>query len=935
MDKDVRANVALRGRFVRMFEEGPQVQKYTKVLQELKKLDEEVYGFLLHNVRSCDYETMMARLKTERPDLHRKALRVLAVSESKIVDRPLRVGKERGEAAVEPKPEETLREVYGELKKTYSCKEGFGEQGPQRRTVTIRMKGDRPIFGLPKGFIDLQKKMILDVGSRKKWTFSFDNRIATAELSDEQIEELKKNPLVESVVDEGIVRILTYPSNPPYDPNIENIDWGVARVHASIPWDKNIKGQGVKVCVIDSGVKTTHPDLQARYRGGWNFISGNNNPEDDQDHGCLAPDGLIYTSLGVQSIERFWERFVKAGEKEIDISRRNIRTIVLDAEVPRLSDARIKKIFKIAVNGDTITVKAKSGLHLTLTPWHPTFVFDGKEIIERRADALQVGDFLLRPAISSLMSKDLEKPNEPELDEDLAYALGLFLGDGFFRPRYRDSIGLSSTESSIGRKFLGICAPYVTSTAVELNKRTGATSYIAYGKPFYQMIRKLADIPEGVRKTYNIVMPSVITSSSPAVIGAFLAGYLDTDGHVSGRVNTVVWSTVSRAMADQLAFLLSLLGIKSQLVICPSRKPNEVDCYQVTVTGIGEIRKLSGHVGRHLTSKKRKERLARIVKKTVPWNVRNTGVPLTSEVIDDLRSEARTVGMKGRILKGAKDRRTATGPARYRLLEVLARMGKTRTSQYYGNLVESFHFDSIVSIKRTPYHGYFYDLNVEDHHNYLAGNFGATFIHNTWCAGILCGDENGMGYKGVAPKAELYACKMMNAKGTGNAEDLAAAVDWCVVNGMDIISMSVGGGASPTEEAAVNNAWVNGLLLVAAAGNSGPGMNTVECPGAYAACIAVAAIDYQENVPNWSSRGPQVEISAPGVNISGPWAGFTYGSGDHDYLVENSNDLYMVASGTSPACPHVAGTAALIKCWYPDATNTQIRQWLRDYVTDL
>jgi hypothetical protein len=56
------------------------------------------------------------------------------------------------------------------------------------------MKGNQPIVGLPKAFINLQKKAILDVGSRKKWTFSFDNRVTTADLNDDEIEELKKNP---------------------------------------------------------------------------------------------------------------------------------------------------------------------------------------------------------------------------------------------------------------------------------------------------------------------------------------------------------------------------------------------------------------------------------------------------------------------------------------------------------------------------------------------------------------------------------------------------------------------------------------------------------------------------------------------------------------------------------------------------------------------
>ncbi|MFZ3171783.1 MAG: S8 family serine peptidase, partial [Carboxydocellales bacterium] len=82
---------------------------------------------------------------------------------------------------------------------------------------------------------------------------------------------------------------------------------------------------------------------------------------------------------------------------------------------------------------------------------------------------------------------------------------------------------------------------------------------------------------------------------------------------------------------------------------------------------------------------------------------------------------------------------------------------------------------------------------------------------------------------------------------------------------------------------------------VAAAGNDGPTDNSVDFPAKYPETIAVSAIDNLGQIPSWSSRGPEVDLAAPGVDINSTW----------------NNDLYKVISGTSMATPHVTGTVAL------------------------
>jgi subtilisin family serine protease len=95
--------------------------------------------------------------------------------------------------------------------------------------------------------------------------------------------------------------------------------------------------------------------------------------------------------------------------------------------------------------------------------------------------------------------------------------------------------------------------------------------------------------------------------------------------------------------------------------------------------------------------------------------------------------------------------------------------------------------------------------------------------------------------------------------------------------------------------------------------------------------MAVAAAEWTERIADFSSRGPEVEITAPGRYIVGPWAGYTF----DDYVVAGSNDKYICASGTSAATPHVAACACLLKQWYPVLSNLDVRTWLCEHARDL
>jgi subtilisin family serine protease len=190
--------------------------------------------------------------------------------------------------------------------------------------------------------------------------------------------------------------------------------------------------------------------------------------------------------------------------------------------------------------------------------------------------------------------------------------------------------------------------------------------------------------------------------------------------------------------------------------------------------------------------------------------------------------------------------------------------------------------------------------------------------HGTHCAGIIAAALDGQGIFGVAPRVRLYALKVLNAQGSGGYDKMIAAYDWCLQHKIDITSNSYGGGdASTALETALNRMASAGIINVFAAGNTGAGRDTVNFPGRYAAAIAVSAIDQGDTIASFSSRGPKVEVAAPGVAIQSTVL----------------NKQYALLSGTSMACPHVAGAVALaLSAGVPAA---EIRNRLAAYSVDL
>ncbi|MHB1324192.1 MAG: S8 family serine peptidase [Coriobacteriia bacterium] len=192
--------------------------------------------------------------------------------------------------------------------------------------------------------------------------------------------------------------------------------------------------------------------------------------------------------------------------------------------------------------------------------------------------------------------------------------------------------------------------------------------------------------------------------------------------------------------------------------------------------------------------------------------------------------------------------------------------------------------------------------------------------HGTAVAGIAAATHNnGLFGTGVAPGVLILPMRVLRADGLGDTFHLAQAIRLAADKGAKVINMSLGGGASDPEVAhAIEYALQRNVVLVAAAGNTGP-TGTVQYPARERGVTAVGAMDQHRVIASESSRGPDLDVVAPGVGIHTTAVGGQWGS----------------YRGTSMAAPFVAGMAALIRSHNRHLTEAQVSALLVTATRDL
>jgi len=208
--------------------------------------------------------------------------------------------------------------------------------------------------------------------------------------------------------------------------------------------------------------------------------------------------------------------------------------------------------------------------------------------------------------------------------------------------------------------------------------------------------------------------------------------------------------------------------------------------------------------------------------------------------------------------------------------------------------------------------------------------------HGTHVAGIAAAiGNNNEGVAGMAWQASIMPIKVLGADGSGSVSDIADGITWAADHGAQIINLSLGGpDVSSVIRDAVNYAYDQGALLVAAAGNEYDEGNPTMYPAAYDHVLAVGAVGDEDEHAYYSNTGSYVDVAAPGGNPSSD-----YDSDPNHWILSTywrgSGYSYAWIVGTSQACPHVAGLAALIWARNPSLSNDDVESIIESTAVDL
>lgn len=195
--------------------------------------------------------------------------------------------------------------------------------------------------------------------------------------------------------------------------------------------------------------------------------------------------------------------------------------------------------------------------------------------------------------------------------------------------------------------------------------------------------------------------------------------------------------------------------------------------------------------------------------------------------------------------------------------------------------------------------------------------------HGTHVAGIVGAvTNNGEGVAGIGYQTRLLIVKVLDASNAGTYSGIAQGIIYAADHGASVINLSLGGTSfSQTLLDAVEYAWSQGVLLIAAAGNYAS--SNPFYPASFEHVMGVAATDANDNRWSSSNYGSYISVSAPGVNVYSTNWNKTIGTG------------YGYRTGTSMAAPHVSGVAALLLAQDPSRSNIQLWNIIESTADDL
>ncbi len=479
--------------------------------------------------------------------------------------------------------------------------------------------------------------------------------------------------------------------------------------------------------------------------------------------GCISGDAHVFTTFcGVESIATLYKRVQATGKVEevsgdhatMDVRDLNIRTMALNPENGSYEPAQVTHLWRYDVPlADQVRVRAANGLEVTTSRWHPFMVFDGVRFVERRADELHIGDIL--PTSNASVRQRWPHSEYKEvagirLDEEIAWLLGYYLGDGSLgwanipesepqREKLRWWL-FDGRASSLEHARNILAQRFQVHLQIQQDAR-GLYSLATTNIQFITQFRDLLEVYPGPK--LELPFPEMIAKSPLSVVGAFLAGLVDSDGHVEASRDRVTFTTQSHYLAGKVHTLCSLLGFAPAIRRrMPQGKGRSV-VYEVKLAGEPFIAELRELIGPYLNDALKAARLAQIQGTHDHSTAPRLPIPF-SAVEDMLQSVGgvthateihRQPVRLGETAVWLHRWKEGLGVSSEKLLQVVAALRPLVDGKYQARLEVLEHLARgatlVESVEAPRESKPFYDFTVAGHSTYLAGTNGLTAIHNT------------------------------------------------------------------------------------------------------------------------------------------------------------------------------------------------------------
>jgi ribonucleoside-diphosphate reductase alpha chain len=459
--------------------------------------------------------------------------------------------------------------------------------------------------------------------------------------------------------------------------------------------------------------------------------------------GCIAGDARVWTTFcGLEPIEVLFNRATadsRGGEQHgagvaFDVGDLDIRTVAMDPATGLTGLRRVSHVWRFDVPAESqIVVRTREGTEVQTSVWHPFMVLRPQGLVALRADELTPGDVILGPDRPDdyWPYRDSRHVGSLVIDERLGWLLGFTLGDGSFGyvPSLRQHrLRWFSGERDVLERVCAILAEQGIHVSIQRDAR-GLLSVSTLTQRFVHDMLEASGLQKIGPKDDRIRIPEIIAKSPLAVVRAFVAGLVDSDGYVAPD-GSPSYATASGQMAEDLAGLISLLGYQPSVKAKPPYGKGRRTIYQVQLCALPQVNELrssitqymaSVHKVARLSSKSRKQTALRLPFR--PWRDRLKSLGLVG-------TQRRGAGPCGAEL--SRWSCNQNGRCRRDDLQAIAAAVATHNADLSELLYSAARRGlEIASVSRAPAPKPFYDLSVEGWNTYAAGTHGMAFVHNT------------------------------------------------------------------------------------------------------------------------------------------------------------------------------------------------------------